>query len=74
MKIDRVKTEPRMGLVKTENRVAKATNTAISTPMLEALPENDFIGFDPEMDRKRFKVTDSGIVIIPKNTVVKPLH
>jgi glucose-1-phosphate adenylyltransferase len=38
------------------------------------IPENDFIGFDPAMDRKRFTVTDSGIVIIPKNTEVKPLH
>jgi len=35
------------------------------------IPANDRIGYDPELDRKRFTVTESGIVVIPKNTVVK---
>jgi glucose-1-phosphate adenylyltransferase len=30
------------------------------------IPENSFIGFDLEQDRKRFTVTDSGIVVIPR--------
>ncbi|MCF6271434.1 MAG: glucose-1-phosphate adenylyltransferase [Melioribacteraceae bacterium] len=31
------------------------------------IPEGTEIGFDLEEDKKRFKVTDTGIVIIPKN-------
>ena len=31
------------------------------------VPEREEIGFDPDTDRKRFKVSDTGIVIIPKN-------
>ena len=30
------------------------------------IPEGYKIGFDPELDRRRFKVTDSGIVVISK--------
>jgi len=33
------------------------------------VPEGTEIGFDLETDRKRFKVTETGIVIIPKNYV-----
>lgn len=34
------------------------------------IPEKYEIGFDPEGDKKKFTVTDSGIVIIAKNTVL----
>ncbi|MBU3911355.1 MAG: glucose-1-phosphate adenylyltransferase [Candidatus Omnitrophica bacterium] len=34
------------------------------------IPPDMAIGFNPEKDRKRFKVTESGIVVIPKNMVI----
>lgn len=34
------------------------------------IPEGYEIGFDPESDKKKFKVTDSGIVVIEKNAVL----
>jgi len=34
------------------------------------VPQNMEIGFDLKKDRKRFKVTDSGIVVIPKGAVL----
>ena len=34
------------------------------------VPENYEIGFDPEKDKKKFTVTESGIVVIPKNAVL----
>jgi glucose-1-phosphate adenylyltransferase len=37
-----------------------------------AIPAHTVIGHDPEADRKRFHVTDSGIVVIPKGTRVEP--
>ena len=30
------------------------------------IPEGDEIGFDVERDRRRFFITESGIVVIPK--------
>lgn len=35
------------------------------------IPEGFEIGFDPDEDKKRFTVTDTGIVVIPKNCVLK---
>jgi glucose-1-phosphate adenylyltransferase len=37
------------------------------------IPANDVIGYDPEQDRKRFKVTETGIVVIAKNQKVELL-
>lgn len=34
------------------------------------IPEGAEIGYDLERDRKRFRVTPSGIVVIPKNTII----
>jgi glucose-1-phosphate adenylyltransferase len=31
------------------------------------VPEGEEIGFDSEKDRQRFKMSDTGIVVIPKN-------
>jgi glucose-1-phosphate adenylyltransferase len=36
------------------------------------IPSNDVIGFDHIEDAKRFKVTETGIVIIAKDQVVQP--
>jgi len=39
------------------------------------IPAGDRIGFDPEVDRERFPVTDDGLTIIPKNMRVElPEH
>jgi glucose-1-phosphate adenylyltransferase len=35
------------------------------------VPEHEEIGFDMELDRKRFKVSETGIVVIPKGYVFK---
>lgn len=35
------------------------------------IPEGEKIGYDLEKDRKRFFVSDGGIVVIPKGTVIK---
>jgi glucose-1-phosphate adenylyltransferase len=35
------------------------------------IPEGTEIGFDTETDKKRFTVSESGIVIIPKNYIFK---
>lgn len=35
------------------------------------IPPGDRIGFDPELDRKRFQVTERGLVVIPKHTRVQ---
>jgi glucose-1-phosphate adenylyltransferase len=34
------------------------------------IPEGASIGYDPAEDRRRFTVTDAGVVVIPKGTVV----
>ena len=37
------------------------------------LPEGTVVGFDPELDRKRYFVSEGGIVVIPKESRVQPL-
>jgi len=44
---------------------------AIIDKYVEILPGTE-IGYDPEMDRKRFHVTKSGIVVIPKGRIIGP--
>lgn len=34
------------------------------------IPEGYEVGFDPEGDRKKFTVTDTGIVVIAKNSIL----
>ncbi|MCR4417994.1 MAG: glucose-1-phosphate adenylyltransferase [Ignavibacteria bacterium] len=35
------------------------------------IPEDYEIGFDPEKDKQKFTISETGIVVIPKNTVLK---
>jgi glucose-1-phosphate adenylyltransferase len=44
---------------------------AIIDKYVDILPDTT-IGYDPEEDRKRFHVTDSGIVVIPKGRMISP--
>ena len=37
------------------------------------IPPGERIGFDPELDRKRFAVTENGIVVIGKHQKISPL-
>jgi glucose-1-phosphate adenylyltransferase len=36
------------------------------------VPPGTTIGYDPEEDKRRFQVTDSGIVVIPKGMRIEP--
>ena len=36
----------------------------------EAIPAGTVIGFDPESDRKRFHVSEGGVVVLPKGVEV----
>lgn len=36
------------------------------------IPAGERIGYDVDRDRQRFTVTDNGVVVIPKDTVVEP--
>jgi glucose-1-phosphate adenylyltransferase len=36
------------------------------------IPPGTVIGYDPEEDRARFQVTESGIVVIPKGMRIEP--
>jgi len=38
---------------------------------MKKVPQKMEIGYDPVEDKKRFTVTDSGVVVIPKGTVLK---
>ena len=49
-------------------RHARIRRTIIDKNVI--IPEGFEIGFDPEEDRKKFVVTDTGIVVIPKNAVL----
>ncbi len=51
------------------NRGAKVNNAIIEKGV--EIPENFSVGFDLEEDAKRFHVTESGIVVIAKHTVIE---
>ena len=36
------------------------------------IPPGFEVGIDPEKDRQRFHITETGIVVIPKDMVIKP--
>ncbi|HYM60938.1 MAG TPA: glucose-1-phosphate adenylyltransferase, partial [Thermoanaerobaculia bacterium] len=36
------------------------------------VPPDTTIGYDLELDKKRFTVTESGIVVVPKGAVIEP--
>lgn len=50
-------------------RYARLKRTIIDKNVV--VPEGIEIGFDPESDRKKFTVSDTGIVVIPKNYIFK---
>jgi len=35
------------------------------------IPPSDQIGLDPERDAKRFKITDKGVVVVPKGIILE---
>jgi glucose-1-phosphate adenylyltransferase len=37
------------------------------------IPDGDTIGYDLDKDRRRFTVTDSGVVVIPKGQLIEPV-
>jgi glucose-1-phosphate adenylyltransferase len=52
----------------TVGRHARLNRTIVDKDV--TIPEGMQIGFFPDEDRKRFTVTDSGIVVISKRTVI----
>jgi len=50
-------------------RYARIRRTIIDKNVV--VPEGTEIGFDPDSDRKKFTVSDTGIVVIPKNYIFK---
>ncbi|MFA5804356.1 MAG: glucose-1-phosphate adenylyltransferase [Melioribacteraceae bacterium] len=50
-------------------RYARLRRTIIDKNVV--VPEGTEIGFDPDLDRKKFTVSDTGIVVIPKNYIFK---
>lgn len=50
-------------------RYARLRRTIVDKNVV--VPEGTEIGFDPDTDRKKFTVSDTGIVVIPKNYVFK---
>jgi len=52
-------------------RYAKIKKAIIDKDII--IPEGLEIGYNPEEDRERFTVTDSGIVVVPKGTKIKGL-
>ena len=36
-----------------------------------SIPQNMEIGYDPAKDKKKFHVTDSGIVVVAKGTIIE---
>jgi glucose-1-phosphate adenylyltransferase len=50
-------------------RRAKVRRTIVDKGV--KIPPGTYIGFDLERDRERFTVTDSGLVVVPKGTVIE---
>jgi ADP-glucose pyrophosphorylase len=64
---------PRWGFISSTPRSLCENSTAMRRTILDKgvkVPAGEVVGYDLEKDRQRFTVTESGVVVIPKGTVI----